>query len=165
MMKKNVTTKAQRHQEIIRLFLCVLVPWWLILLAWLPAEAWSGRRAVLQTRIDVMLAKNLPHKQQDCTRAMWRLLCELFPELRVQKWFRRTTAEVMAGWPWQALMRLDDHRFGDLLFTGRPKIGHVLMAYSESGTAVHAAKSRGFSKTSLKPHWWPKIEVAVRPPY
>jgi len=142
------------------------------------ADAYTGRRAILKTSVEVMLAENLPHAKQDCTLAAWRLVCDLWPELRTQKWFHRTTAEAMAGWPWKALMRLEDGQFGDLYFANSnddiaalksPKeqflIKHVLMGYDEPETAVHASSKKGFSKTKLRPFWWPRINLAIRPPY
>jgi len=151
------------------------------------ATAWTGRRAVLYAEAEVMLALNeayVPGKK-DCSSQMWRLMNRVFPELRAVKWFRRTTAEAMASWPWDALLTLNDLFFGDLLFANseeydrpdtegrrrvRPigadfKINHVLMSWTDPAEAIHAGKKRGFSRTNLRPYWQPKIVLAVRPPY
>jgi hypothetical protein len=130
-----------------------------------PSFGFTGRKAVLYTRGEAMLAENLPWKQQDCSSAAWRMMNDLWPELKLTRWFHRTTADAMAGWPWEPLMSLDEADFGDLLFVGKPKISHLLIHWDRTETAVHAAKSRGFSKTKLRPYWLRRITVAIRPPY
>lgn len=80
------------------------------------ADAWTGRRAVLLAEAEVMLARNDPWIKVDCSLAMWKLIKGLWPELRLTKWFKRTTADAMAGWPWPPVMSLDNAFFGDLLF-------------------------------------------------
>jgi len=146
----------------------------MLLMTAVTAEAWQGRRAVLYSEAQVMLQLNEPYRwgTTDCSGQMWRLMKKVFPELGMTKWFRRTTADAMAGWPWQPVMSREKMYFGDLCFSGHPRIDHVLMAWVhcsgkqiDDPTAIHAAKSRGFSETDLKPYWWPKIEVIVRPPY
>lgn len=127
-----------------------------------------------------MLAENAPYVwgKTDCSGQAWRMLEGLWPELTLTKWFRRTTAEAMAGWPWPAVMSIDDLMFGDLIFANSrdddprqrtPKdqflIRHVMVSWDEYETAVHASKKRGFSKTDLRPFWVPRINLAVRPPY
>jgi hypothetical protein len=127
-----------------------------------------------------MLIENAPYiwGKADCSAQMWKLLNDLWPELKLSKWFKRTTAEAMAGWPWPALLSLDDTDFGDLLFANSTeddpanrapreqfKIKHVMMTWDEPETAIHAGKKRGFSKTNLKPFWRPRINLAIRPPY
>jgi hypothetical protein len=83
-----------------------------------PADAYTGRRAVLYTRGQVMLAENAPYVwgKADCSMQAWNLLKDLWPELTLTKWFHRTTAEAMAGWPWPPVLRLNAAMFGDLLF-------------------------------------------------
>ncbi|MEW6351285.1 MAG: hypothetical protein AB1646_19700 [Thermodesulfobacteriota bacterium] len=132
-----------------------------------PADAFGGRRAVLYAEATVMLAENAPwvSGRSDCSCQMWRLLSKVFPELRTQKWFRRTTAAVMADWPWEPLMSLDEVYFGDLLFTGRPKLNHVMMTWTDPDQLIHASKRRGFTVDELHPYWAPRIEAAIRPPY
>ena len=136
-----------------------------------------------------MLALNEAYEwgKKDCSAQMQRLLDRTFPELRAAcKWFRRTTVEIMATWPWDVVMRLQDLYFGDLIFansekyprstpadagrrfaTGRAafKLNHIMMQWVRPATAIHAGKSRGFSETNLKPYWWPRINLAIRPPY
>jgi hypothetical protein len=144
----------------------------------ITADAYTGRRAVLKARGELMLAENLPHKTQDCSLAAWRMLTDVFPELKITKWFHRTTAEAIGAWPWPALMSLDDAMFGDLLFANsnddnpalRPpkeqfRIRHVMMHWDRPRRAVHAGKKRGFSETDLDPFWTPRINLAIRPPY
>ena len=132
------------------------------------ADAYTGRRAVLYTEACVMLKVNEPYRwgSTDCSGMMWRLLKKIFPELGIQKWFKRTTAEVMAGWPWGPVMARRHAAFGDLLFCGSPRIDHVMMAWTKApDDAIHAAKSKGFSRTWVDPYWTNKISVIVRPPY
>lgn len=131
------------------------------------AEAYTGRRQVLYTEACVMLAVNEPYRwgSTDCSGMVWRLLKKTFPELGVQKWFRRTTAEVMAGWPWQPVMSRSRAIFGDLLFCGSPRIEHVMMAWAQApNDAIHAARTKGFSRTMIDPYWTNRISVIVRPP-
>lgn len=140
----------------------------ILILAATAVHAYTGRRATLYTEASVMLTVNEPYRwgSTDCSGMMWRLLRKTFPELTIQKWFKRTTAEAMAGWPWKPVMRLKNAAFGDLLFCGSPKIDHVMMAWVNAwDDAIHAAKSRGFSRTRVNPYWTPKISVVVRPPY
>jgi hypothetical protein len=137
----------------------------LAVLSSLPALAWTGRRAVLYARGEAMLAEQLPWKKQDCSAAAWRLMKDLWPELKLARWFKRSTADAMAGWPWAPVPTREQMLFGDLVFAGHPKLNHVLVRWAQPDTAVHAAKSRGFVLTNLKPHWWPKIALIVRPPY
>lgn len=156
------------------------------------AHAYTGRKAIVYTRGKVMLAENAPWVlgKTDCSERVWRMLQDLWPELKLTKWFHRDRAAVMAGWPWPALMSLDDAMFGDLLFanseeypvskspsvplykggSNRPiradfEINHVLLHWVRPETAVHASKKRGFSETNLRPYWRPRITVAIRPPY
>jgi hypothetical protein len=125
-----------------------------------------------------MLAENLAWKKQDCSKAAWEMLKDLWPELRLAKWFHRTNCETMASWPWPPLMNLSEADFGDLLFANsnddKPElrsdrekflIKHVMVHWDEPGTAVHASSKQGFSKTRLKPYWEPRINLAIRPPY
>ena len=120
-----------------------------------------------------MLVENAPWVwgKTDCSERMWRLLEDLWPELKLVKWFKRTTAAAMAAWPWPPVMRLDDTTFGDLLFansekyprsTGRDAgryrtaradflINHILMKWTKPGSALHSGKTKGFSETNLKP--------------
>jgi len=150
----------------------------LVLLMAISADAYTGRRAVLKARGDLMLAENLAHKQQDCSFAAWRMLKGLWPELRITKWFHRTNCEAMATWPWPPLLTLDDAQFGDLLFANSNddnpaqrsprdqfRIRHVMVGWDEPETAVHASSKKGFSKTKLRPYWRPRINLAIRPPY
>jgi len=139
-----------------------------ILIIATAAQAYKGRRATLYTEASVMLRVNEPYRwgSTDCSGMMWRLLKKTFPELGIQKWFKRTTADVMAGWPWKPCMRLEDGAFGDLIFCGQPKIDHVMMGWVNAwDDAIHAAKSKGFSRTKVHPYWTPKVSVMVRPPY
>lgn len=132
------------------------------------ADAYTGRRQVLYTEACVMLTVNEPYRwgSTDCSGMMWRLLKKSFPELGVQKWFKRTTAEVMAGWPWQPVMARSHSVFGDLIFCGSPRIDHVMMSWTQAPSdAIHAAKTRGFSRTLIDPYWTNKISVIVRPPF
>ena len=166
--------------------LILIVLAFLLLSAVSSVNAWTGRRAVLYAEAQVMLALNEPwvRGKTDCSGQMQRLLDRTFPELRATcKWFRRTTVEIMATWPWDVVMRLQDLHFGDLLFAnsekyaapGEPgrrrstkadfKTNHELMQWTCRETAIHAGKSKGFSETNLKPYWWPRITLAIRPPY
>lgn len=131
------------------------------------AWCWASRRAVLEARANVMLAVNEPYKwsSADCSMQMWRLVSDVFPELKLTKWFHRTTADAMAGWPWAPVMRLSDVKFGDLLFAGHPKIDHVMMTWKSPEAIIHASKSRGFVRDPLRPYWAPKVTLIVRPPY
>lgn len=141
------------------------------------AHAYTGRRAVLYTRGEAMLAENLPWIKQDCSSAMWRMIRDLWPELKLVKWFHRTTAAAMASWPWPPVMSLERTIFGDLLFANGKKddprkwslaqqmhIGHVMMRWDRAWTAVHASSSKGFSETDIRPYWVPRINLAIRPP-
>lgn len=127
----------------------------------------SDRRSVLHKLVVIKLAKHEPYVwgSADCSMAMWQLLNQVFPEYKSLRWFRRTTAETMAGWPWNPVLSLDDVLFGDLLFCGEPKIDHVMMMWDKTNSAVHAGKTKGFSETAIHPYWTPKITVIVRPPY
>lgn len=144
--------------------LCALL---IILALATTAVAYSGRRAVLYTLGEALVQENLPYRRglNDCSMLMWKLFRDIFPELRILKGFRRTTCEVLATWPWQAVMRLGDREFGDELFTGYPTLKHVLMQWDERNTAIHTGVSRGTSKTKIYPYWAPKIELIIRPPY
>jgi hypothetical protein len=166
MMKRRANhkdTKAQRG------YLDFFVSWCLCgclsLLLSSPALGWTGRRAILYARGEAMLAEQLPWKKQDCSAAAWRLMKDLWPELKLARWFKRSTADAMAGWPWTPVMDRGTMQFGDLVFAGHPKLNHVLVRWTQPDTAVHAAKSRGFVLTNLRPHWWPKMGLIVRPPY
>ena len=149
-----------------RFALLVLIIW-LLCQSCCPAEAWTGRRAVLFAEAQVMLAENAPWvpRRSDCSAQMWRLLNKTFPELRIHKWFRRDTAHAMGQWPWEPVMRLEDLYFGDLLWSGWPRLKHVMMSWVEPRDIIHASKSRGFVKDALRPYWAPRITLIVRPPY
>ncbi len=137
-------------------------------LVWCAASAgWTGRRAVLYAEATVMLQENAPwvRGKTDCSGQMFRLLNKVFPELRTQKWFKRTTADAMGYWPWEPLMSLIDVFFGDLLFTGRPNRRHIMMTWTDADLLIHASKKFGFTMDWLRPYWAPKIELVVRPPY
>ncbi len=152
----------------------------LVLLLATLAHGYTGRRAVLYTEVLVKLEINEPYKRgsADCSKQMWDLLSKVFPELRTMKWFRRTTADAMAAWPWESLLSLKNLTFGDLLFGNGDeddpqerspeeefRISHVMMSWTRPDRAVHAGKRRGFSETSLDPYWRPRINLAIRPPY
>jgi hypothetical protein len=140
----------------------------LVILMASAADAYTGRRQVLYTEASVMLAVNEPYRwgSTDCSGMMWRLLRKTFPELGIQRWFKRTTAEVMAGWPWKPVMKRSHSVFGDLLFCGSPRIDHVMMSWTKAPQdAIHAARSKGFSRTLIDPYWTNKISVIVRPPF
>jgi len=114
------------------------------------SHAYTGRRAVLYTNVQVMLAENPPYVwgKADCSMQMWKLLKDLWPELTLTKWFHRTTAEAMAGWPWPPLMRLDEAMFGDLLFANSED-------YPDAGVgATHASptgRARRASPLQMRP--------------
>lgn len=139
----------------------------LFFLATASAEAWTGRRAVLYAEAQVMLARNEPYRwgSADCSMQLWRLLNKVFPELRVNRWFRRTTADVMASWPWEAVMRLEDLIFGDIIFKGHPRLDHVMMVWDPADRIIHASRKRGFAEDTLWPYWGPQVSLIVRPPY
>ncbi len=88
------------------------------------------------------------------------------------------TADAMAAWPWEVVLRLKDLTFGDLTFANGdeddPKdrtpaeefhISHVMMSWTRPDRLIHASKRRGFSETSIDPYWRPRINLAIRPPY
>ncbi len=170
-------------------FVAMLLAMTILCMACIPhADAYTGRKAILYARAQVMLVENAPWVlgKTDCSERMWRLLEDLWPELKLVRWFRRTSATAMAEWPWAPLMRLADGTFGDLLFanseeypksTGmeagryrRPakadfNINHVMMHWTNPGSAIHSGKTKGFSETKLRPDWLPRITLAIRPPY
>jgi hypothetical protein len=154
---------------------CALI---ILFLAVTAAEAYTGRRAVLYARGQLMLAENLPHKKQDCSSAAWTMLNDCFPELAVTKWFHRTTAEAMGSWPWKPVNSLGDLMFGDLLFANSNdnnpkkwspkenfKIRHVMIGWVRPQAAVHASSKKGFTEDKLAPYWEPRIVLIIRPPY
>jgi cell wall-associated NlpC family hydrolase len=140
-----------------------------------PAEAfsWAGRKAVLFELGEAKLAKNEPYVwgKSDCSSSAWDLMRGVFPEFKAYKWFRRTTAEAMATWPWDAVMSHNDLSFGDLLFTQdltkstqNHRIHHVMIHW-EGDSFVHASVSKGFTRSFWTPWWRTKLELGVRPPY
>jgi hypothetical protein len=130
-------------------------------------SATIDRRALLVSVVNYKLSLHEPYVKgkADCSMAMFRILSRIFPEFKAYKWFRRTTADAMAGWPWTPIMRLRDAMLGDLLFAGHSKLDHVMMAWRYHETIVHASSSKGFVEGNLRPYWYPRVSLVIRPPY